>query len=83
MEEGSGVIDVHEDRHTRLLREMRDFIATQGKVDGQATTEEVLEKFAKTVPNSDVAMFKSMLYEICDFSRHLGDGLWSLKPEFR
>ena len=32
---------------------------------------------------NDAATFKSMLYGICDFSRHRGDGLWSLKPEFR
>lgn len=78
-----GAIDIHGDGHEELLREIRDFIATQCKVDGQATTAEMLGRFAKGLPHSDAATFKSMLYEICDFSRHQGDGLWSLKPEFR
>lgn len=80
---GGGAVGIHDSSHGELLREMRDFIATQCKVDGQATTAEVLERFAKKLPQSDTATFKSMLYEICDFSRHRGDGLWSLKPEFR
>ena len=78
-----GAIGIHDDSHGELVREIRDFIATQGKVNGQVTTAELLAKFSKKLPNSDGALFRSMLYEICDFSRHLGDGLWSLKPEFR
>ena len=76
-------IGIHGDRHRELVKEIRDFIATQAKVDGQATTAELLERFAKDLPSSDGALFRSMLYEICDFSRHRGDGLWSLKPDFR
>lgn len=78
-----GASGLHEDSHSQLVREMRDFIATQSKVNGQATTGEILEKFATELAPSDTAMFRSMLYEICDFSRYHGDGLWSLKPEFR
>lgn len=78
-----GAIGIHGDWHGELVREIRDFIATQGKVDGQATTAELLERFSKRLPSSDVSLFRSMLYEICDFSRHQGDGLWCLKPEFR
>lgn len=78
-----GAIGIHGDSHGELMGEIRDFIATQGKVNGQATTAELLERFSKKLPNSDVALFRSMLYEICDFARHHGDGLWSLKPEFR
>lgn len=78
-----GAIGIHDDSHGELVREIRDFIAMQGKVDGQATTAELLERFSEKLPNSDGALFRSMLYEICDFSRHQGDGLWSLKPEFR
>ena len=78
-----GAVGIHDNAHGELVREIRDFIATQCKVDGQATTAELLGKFAKNLPRSDTATFRSMLYEICDFSRHRGDGLWSLKPEFR
>ena len=78
-----GAISIHDDSHGALLREIRNFVATEGKVNGQATTAELLERFSKKLPNSDVVLFKSMLYEVCDFSRHRGDGLWSLKPDFR
>lgn len=78
-----GAIGIHGDGHCELVKEIRDFVATQGKVNGQATTAELLVKFANGLPRSDGPTFKSMLYEICDFSRHQGDGLWSLKPEFR
>lgn len=78
-----GVTGIHGDSHGELVREIRDFIAIQGKVNGQATTSELLERFAAGLPHADVAVFRSMLYEICDFSRHRGDGLWCLKTEFR
>lgn len=78
-----GAIGIHSNSHSELVREIRDFVATQGKTNGQATTAELLGRFAKGLPPSEVATFRSMLYEVCDFSRHRGDGLWSLKPEFR
>ena len=81
--DGNGVVDIHHREHGELLKEIRDFIATQCRVDGQATTAEILVHFANRLPHSDTAMFRSMLHEICDFSRHLGEGLWFLKSEFR
>ncbi len=78
-----GAIGIHGDWHGELVKEVRDFIATQSKVNGQATTAELLARFAKQLPNSDKGLFRAMLYEICDFSRHRGDGLWALKQEFR
>ena len=75
--------DIHMHKHSDLLEEMRDFIATQCRVDGQALTSEILEKFSNRLPRGDTTLFRSLLLEICNFSRHLGDGLWSLKPEFR
>ncbi len=78
-----GALGIHDSGHGELLREIRDFIATQCKVDGQGTTAEVLGRFAMKLPHSNTATFRSMLQEICDFSRHQGEGLWSLKPEFR
>lgn len=76
-------MDIHRGKHEQLLKDIRDFIATQCKVDGQAYTSEILENFSSRLPQSDTAVFRSLLNEICDFARHLGDGLWSLKPEFR
>ena len=79
----SSVQDIHSESHGQLLSEMRDFIATQCKTDGQATTAELLKHFSHKLPSSDTVLFKSLLHEICTFHRHLGEGLWSLKPEFR
>ena len=65
------------------MREIRDFIATQCKVNGQATTEELLGHFAPKLPNSDTATFRSMLREISDFARIRSEGRWILKSQFR
>ena len=78
-----GASNTHDLAHFELLVEVRDFIALRGKVNGQATTGEILEQFAKKLPFSDAALFKAMLYEICDFTRYHGDGLWILKQGFR
>ena len=65
------------------MQEVRDFIATRCKVDGQATTSEILGQFSSQLSPSENAVFRSMLHEICDFSRHGGEGLWFLKQDFR
>ena len=77
------VRDIHKSTHDSLMREIRDFIATQCKYDGQATTEELLGHFSTRLPSSDTATFRSMLREICDFSRVHGEGRWILKSQFR
>ena len=77
------VKDVHKSAHDNLMREIRDFIATRCKFDGQATTDELLGHFLSRLPNSDTATFRSMLREICDFSRVNGEGRWFLKSQFR
>ena len=79
----SVVQDIHGHDHGQLLSQLRDFIATRCKTDGQATTAELLKHFSEQLPSSDTVLFKSLLHEICTFHRHLGEGLWSLKPEFR
>lgn len=77
------VKDIHKSNHDILMREIRDFIATRCKFDGRATTEELLEHFSSKLPHSDTATFRSMLREICDFSRVNGQGRWILKSHFR
>ena len=77
------VKDVHKSAHDNLMQEIRDFIATRCKFDGQATTDELLGHFLSRLPNSDTATFRSMLHEICAFSRVHGEGRWFLKSQFR
>ena len=78
-----GANATHHDGHSKLLKEIRDFIALQGQVNGQATTKEILDQFSGRLPASNAAMFKAMLYEICDFTRYHGDGVWILKEEYQ
>lgn len=67
-----------------LLLDIRDFVSFQAETNGQATTNEILQKFRGKLPSNDSALFKSMLNEICVFQRvNGGEGLWKLKEEFR
>lgn len=70
--------------HDELLVDIRNFVAFQASVDGQATTDELLLGFKAKLPPKDSALFKSMLNQICTFHRDFGsEGIWRLKPEFR
>ncbi|KAF4528012.1 hypothetical protein B566_EDAN002195, partial [Ephemera danica] len=66
-----------------LLDEIRGFLAFGGAVDGQASTEELLQRF----PNNDLSpsmapLFKCMLQSVADFHRNFaGQGMWTLKPD--
>ena len=71
------------EEHGEFLRELRRFIAVQANVNGQATTEEILHHFNHKVPSGGVAIFKSLLNEICTFYRQSGRGIWYLKEEYR
>lgn len=66
-----------------FLRELRTFIAVQANVNGQATTDEILHHFNHKVPAGGVAVFKSLLNEICTFYRQSGRGIWQLKAQYR
>ncbi|XP_013385583.1 DNA excision repair protein ERCC-6-like [Lingula anatina] len=74
--------EVHDD-DLALLEDVRTFIAFQCAVDGQGTTEEILQRFKNRLPPENSAKFKAMLRQICDFTRSNGIGVWSLKPEMR
>ena len=75
--------NIHTHSDHDLMKDMRDYIACQCKKDGEATTEEILGKFAAKLPPSQSAVFRSMLHEICDFHRYHGEGIWTLKAEYR
>lgn len=72
------------DYDNELIEDIRHFIAFQSGVGGVASTEEILEKFKDKVASENTAKFKSMLKEICDYSKDdEGKGLWRLKLEFQ
>ncbi|MGH0152099.1 UNVERIFIED_CONTAM: hypothetical protein FKN15_027153 [Acipenser sinensis] len=70
--------------HDELLVDLRNFIAFQSEVDGQATTQEILQEFSPKLNASQTAVFRELLRNLCNFHRNPGkEGVWKLKPEFR
>ena len=67
-----------------LLADIRNFVAFQAEVDGSAATKEILDRFRTRLPPEQTPFFKALLTKICDFHRKSsGEGMWSLKEEFR
>ena len=79
----SSVHSIHSSSDADLMSDLRSFIAHQCQRDGQATTDEILTHFKSKLSPSQSAMFRSMLRQLCDFSRSHGEGVWYLKAEFR
>ncbi len=70
--------------HDELLVDLRNFVAFQANVDGQATTQEVLEYFKPRLTQQQAPVFRELLRSICDFHRTSGqEGIWRLKENFR
>ncbi|XP_068597431.1 DNA excision repair protein ERCC-6 [Brachionichthys hirsutus] len=70
--------------HDELLVDLRNFIAFQANVDGQAATGEVLEYFKPRLTEQQAPVFRELLRSICDFRRMPGEeGTWRLKEHFR
>lgn len=70
--------------YDELLVDVRNYVAFGASVDGQATTNELIEAFQHKLPTHQTAIFKAMLSKVCVFSRSsTGEGLWYLKEEFR
>lgn len=69
--------------HDDLLVEMRNFIAFQAHVDGQASTREILQEFESKLSASQSCVFRELLRNLCTFHRTSGgEGIWKLKPEY-
>uniref|UniRef100_A0A3B3B7B4 DNA excision repair protein ERCC-6 n=1 Tax=Oryzias melastigma TaxID=30732 RepID=A0A3B3B7B4_ORYME len=70
--------------HDELLVDLRNFVAFQANVDGQATTQEVLDYFKPRLTQEQVPVFRELLRSICFFHRTSGqEGIWKLKEHFR
>lgn len=82
--DGPGTSSVRGEDNMELLADIRNFVAFCGMVDGQATTQELVDRFKDRLPPGNSPLFKAMLQQICDFQRAPdGVGLWRLKAEFR
>ncbi|NXX90220.1 ERCC6 protein, partial [Centropus bengalensis] len=70
--------------YDELLVDMRNFIAFQARVDGEASTRELLNEFESKLPMEQSCVFRELLRNLCTFHRNPnGEGVWRLKPEFR
>nr|XP_039261746.1 DNA excision repair protein ERCC-6-like isoform X3 [Styela clava] len=71
--------------HDEILDDLRNVIAFQCEVDGQARTSEIMSYFGDRVDPEHAAVFKSILKELCtsEDSRDTNEKIWTLKPEFR
>ncbi|KAJ8418177.1 hypothetical protein AAFF_G00138860 [Aldrovandia affinis] len=70
--------------HDELLVDLRNFVAFQAQVDGQASTQEVLQYFSPRLSATQTPVFRELLRNVCDFRRPPGqEGIWTLKPDFR
>ncbi|XP_050997745.1 DNA excision repair protein ERCC-6 [Acomys russatus] len=69
--------------HDDLLVDMRNFIAFQAQVDGQASTQEILQEFESKLSVAQSCVFRELLRNLCNFHRTPGgEGVWKLKPEY-
>ncbi|KAG1950416.1 DNA excision repair protein ERCC-6 [Pimephales promelas] len=70
--------------HDELLVDLRNFVAFQAQVDGQASTKEILEYFTPRLTSTQTPVFRELLRNICEFHRLSGqEGMWKLKADFR
>ncbi|XP_069467255.1 DNA excision repair protein ERCC-6 [Ambystoma mexicanum] len=70
--------------HDALLADMRNYIAFQAHVDGQASTQELLQEFEPKLTPAQACVFRELLRNLCTFTRGPGgQGVWKLKPAFR
>ncbi|EMP26566.1 DNA excision repair protein ERCC-6 [Chelonia mydas] len=69
--------------HDELLVDVRNFIAFQAHVDGEASTQEILQEFESRLSAAQSCVFRELLRNLCTFHRSPnGEGVWKLKPEF-
>lgn len=66
-----------------LLSDIRNFMAFQAQLQGQASTREILQEFGSKLTTEQSCIFRELLRNLCTFHRRpSGEGLWKLKPEF-
>lgn len=71
-------------KHDELLVDLRNFVAFQAQVDGQASTKEILEYFTPRLTSTQTPVFRELLRNVCDFHRLPGqEGIWKLKADYR
>ncbi|NWQ75227.1 ERCC6 protein, partial [Columbina picui] len=69
--------------YDELLVDLRNFVAFGARVDGEASTQELLHEFESKLTVAQSSIFRELLRNVCTFYRRPGgEGVWKLKPEF-
>lgn len=66
-----------------MADKIREFLLFGSARNGEAQTDELLEFFKITFKPDKTAIFKAILYKMCDFQKRGSKGFWSIKTEFR
>ena len=82
-EDASDEAKTGQENNLELITDIRNFVAFMAHVDGQASTQELIEHFRPKIPNGESAKFKAMLRQVCQLHKRDGVKIWCLKPEFR
>uniref|UniRef100_A0A671PQ56 DNA excision repair protein ERCC-6 n=1 Tax=Sinocyclocheilus anshuiensis TaxID=1608454 RepID=A0A671PQ56_9TELE len=83
-ERESAAVNATPTEHDELLVDLRNFVAFQAQVDGQASTKEILECFTPRLTSTQTPVFRELLRNICEFHRLPGqEGMWKLKADYR
>lgn len=83
-ERESAAVHATPTEHDELLVDLRNFVAFQAQVDGQASTKEILEYFTPRLTSTQTPVFRELLRNICEFHRLPGqEGMWKLKADYR
>lgn len=66
-----------------MAGKIRDFVLHQTAIRGEAQTDELLDFFKRSFEPEKTALFKAILYKLCELHRRGDKGFWKIKPEFR
>lgn len=66
-----------------MADKIREFVMFKSANGGEAQTDEMLDFFKSNYPPDKTAIFKALLYKICEFQRRGTKGFWTIRSEFR
>lgn len=66
-----------------MADKVREFLLFKSARRGEAQTDELLEFFKSHFKPDMSAVFKALLYKMCDLNRRGDKGFWTIKSEFR
>lgn len=66
-----------------IAGKIREFVLYKSARSGEAQTDELLDFFKSNFKPDKTAIFKALLYKMCQFQRRGDKGFWLIKTEFK